>query len=72
MGLLSQRLYIVKRHLDSRTEYKIPAAIPEIYSEVTVVRQSVTSTIAARDLVPGDILVLRAVSYQVEIVGSEC
>ena len=72
MGLLSQRFYIVKRHLDSRTEYLISAAIPEIVSEVTVVRESVTSRIAAIDLVPGDILVLRAVSYPVEIVSSGC
>jgi magnesium-transporting ATPase (P-type) len=58
------------RYLESRTEYLIPATIPEIDSEVTVVRESVTSRIAARDLVPGDILVLCVVSYPVEIVSS--
>ena len=72
MGLLSQRFYIVKRHLDSRTEYLISAAIPEIVSEVTVVRESIVTRIAARDLVPGDILVIRAVSHPFKIVCIGC
>lgn len=72
MGLLSQRIYIIKRHFDSAVESLISTAIPEIDCEVTVVRESIATRIAARDLVPGDILAIHGVSRLFEIACSGC
>lgn len=72
IGLLSQRIYIIKRHLDSAVKSWISTGIPNIDCEVTVVRESIATRTAARDLVPGDILVIRAVSHPFKIVCSGC
>jgi hypothetical protein len=72
IGLLFQRLYIIKRLLDSTTEHLVPDAFPGMDWEVTVVRESIATQIAARDLVPGDILVIHAVGHPVVISCSGC
>ena len=65
IGLLFQRIYVIKRQVDSAVDSLSSSAVSDIDCEVTVIRESVATRLAARDLVPGDILVIYAVSHPV-------
>ena len=71
IGLLSQRIHVIKRQVDLTVDPLSSSTVSDIDCEVTVVRESVATRLAARDLVPGDILVISAVSHPVFLYAAD-